>query len=265
MKESQMPEAVGEEIEIKLALGDAVDYRVYPMALGEKLLWFVVGGLVSALVMYIFYERWYLSLILGVGGGIAFVPMRRKQLLEKRRSQLTLQFKELLESIKSSLGSETVHDAFMKAKKDLSIQFPEDAYIMRELTLIMQGTLLKLRLEDMLADFGERSGIEDIQNFATVFGSCYRKGGNMQEVVGKCITIINEKIEVNMDIETMIAGQKSEQNILLVLPIVFVVMLKSMGGMVDMESTMGMISMTIAIAVFLGAYLLSRRIIKIDV
>ena len=191
--------------------------------------------------------------------------MRKSQLMEKRRNQLTLQFKELLESVKSSLGSETVHDAFMKAKKDLAIQFPEDAYIMREPTMIMQGTMLKLRLEDLLMDFAERSGIEDILNFATVFRSCYRRGGNMQEIVGKCITIINEKIEVNMDIETMVAGQKNEQNILLVLPIVFVVMLKAMGGMVDMNSAMGMISMTIAIAVFLGAYLLSRRIIKIDV
>lgn len=253
------------EKETKMVLGDAVDYRKYSMKFMEKLACFLAGGLVSALVMYIFYERWYLSLVLGIGGGIAFVPMRRKQLLEKRRKQLTLQFKEMLESVKSSLGSETVHNAFMKAKKDLEIQFPEDAYIMRELTLMMQGTLLKQRLEDMVNDFAERSGIEDIQNFAVMFGNCYHGGGNMQEIVGKCITIINEKIEVNMDIETMIAGQKSEQNILLVLPVVFVVMLKSMGGMVDMESAMGMISMTIAIIIFLGAYLLSRKIIKIDV
>jgi len=251
--------------EAKMALGEAVDYRVYYMTWLEKLKWFVVGGVVSAVVMYIFYERWYLSLILGIAGGIIFVPMRRNQLQEKRRQQLTLQFKELMESVKSSLGSGTVDQAFLKAKNDLEIQFPEDAYIMQEMTLIMRGTMLKVKLEELLMDFAERSGVEDIQNFATVFRSCYRRGGNMQEIVGKCITIINEKIEVNMDIETMIAGQKNEQNILLVLPVVFVVMLKSMGGMVDMESAMGMISMTIAIAIFLAAYLLSRKIIKIDV
>jgi len=262
-KEGDLQDGVQEEV--RMALGDTIDYRLYQMSLAEKGKWFVTGAVVSALVMYIFYERWYISLILGVAGGFLFVPMRRKQLLEKRRHQLTLQFKELLESVKSSLGSETVHDAFMKAKKDLEIQFPEDAYIMQELTLMMQGVMLKNRLEDMLMDFAGRSGIEDIQNFATVFKSCYRRGGNMQEIVGKCITIINEKIEVNMDIETMVAGQKNEQNILLVLPVVFVVMLKSMGGMVDLSSAMGLISMTIAIAIFIGAYFLSTKIMKIDV
>lgn len=251
--------------EAKNVLPEGRDYRVYYMTFGEKVKWFLVGGAVSAIVMYIFYERWYISLVLGIAGGAAFVPMRRNQLLEKRRNQLTLQFKELLESVKSSLGSGTVYDAFMKAKGDLAVQFPEDAYIMMELTRLMQGTMLKVKLEESLMDFAERSGIEDIRNFATIFRSSYRKGGNMQEVVEKCITIINEKIEVSMDIEAMIAGQKNEQNIMLVLPIVFVVMLKAMGGMVDMKSAMGMISMTIAIVVFIGAYLISRKIIKIDV
>lgn len=255
----------GMQEEASMVLADAIDYRVYEMGKGEKLKWFVVGGLACALVGYIFYERWYISLIIGVLGGIVFVPMRRNQLLEKRKTQLTLQFKELLESVKSSLGSESVHDAFMKAKADLAIQFPEDAYIMQELTNLMRGTMLKLKLEDLLMNFAERSGVEDIQNFATVFRSCYRRGGNMQEIVGKCITIINEKIEVSMDIEAMVAGQKSEQNILLVLPVVFVVMLKAMGGMVDMESAMGLISMTIAIAIFIIAYFISRKIMKIDV
>lgn len=258
-KQGSIPEETG------MVLADAVDYRVYDMKPGEKVKWFLVGGAASGAVMYIFYERWYIALILGIVGGIVFVPMRRKQLLEKRKIQLTLQFKELLESVKSSLGSESVHDAFMKAKGDLAIQFPEDAYIMQELTIIMRGTMLKMKLEDLLMNFAERSGIEDIRNFATVFRSCYRRGGNIQEIVGKCITIINEKIGVNMDIEAMVAGQKSEQNILLVLPVVFVVMLKSMGGMVDMSSAMGMISMTIAIVIFIAAYFISGRIMKIDV
>lgn len=262
--EETRDQKTGQE-EDRLMLAEGTDYRIYRMTFGEKVKWFLAGGIVSAIVMYIFYERWYVSLLLGIVGGILFVPMRRNQLIEKRKSQLTLQFKEFLESVKSSMGSETVHGAFMKAKGDLAIQFPEDAYIMQELTMIMQGTMLKLKLEDLLMDFAERSGIEDIENFATVFRSCYRRGGNMQEIVGKCITIINEKIEVNMDIEAMVAGQKNEQNILLVLPVVFVIMLKSMGGMVDMESALGVISMTIAIGIFIGAYLISRKIMKIDV
>lgn len=251
--------------EQRTVLDEGIDYSVYHMSLWEKLEWFIVGAAATAAVMYVFYERWYVSLIVGIIGGIVFVPVRNRQIIEKRKRTLSLQFKELLESVKSSLGSETVYDAFMKAKGDLAIQFAEDAYIMQELTRIMQGTMLKEKLEDLLMDFAERSDIEDIRNFAAVFKTCYRRGGNIQEIVSRSISIINEKIEVNMDIETMIAGQKNEQNILLVLPVVFVVMLKAMGGMVDLESAMGIISMTIAIVIFLAACAVSKKIMKIDV
>lgn len=246
-------------------LDGAIDYRVYHMNFGEKVQTFVIGAIVTAIVMYIFYERWYVSLFTCIIGGFVYIPMRQKRKLEKRKHTLTLQFKEMLESVKSSLGSESVYDAFMKAKSDLAIQFPEDAYIMQELTLLIQGTMLKMRLEDILMNFAERSGVEDIFNFATIFKTCYRRGGNMQEIVSRCITIINEKIEVNMEIETMIAGQKNEQNILLVLPVVFVVMLKAMGGMVDLNSSMGIISMTIAIIIFIAAYGISRKVMRINV
>lgn len=248
-----------------LLMEGAVDYRVFRATAADKVKWFLTGLTAVAAVMYIFYERWYVSLIAGILGGILFVPMSRKRFIEKRRKVLTLQFKEMLESIKSSLGTDSVYDAFMKAREDLAVQFPRDAYIMRELEILMQGTMLKMKLEDLLVNFAERSGVEDIQNFATVFKTCYSRGGNMQEIVGRSITLINEKIEVNMEIATMIAGQKSEQSILLVLPIVFVIMLKAMGGMVDLESAAGIISMTIAIAIFLTAYAISKKIMKIDI
>lgn len=244
---------------------EKTDYREYHMTFLEKVKWFIVGAVACAVVGYVFYERWYVSAAVAIAGGFVFIPMRRKQILEKRKHVLTLQFKEMLESVKSSLGSESVYGAFMKAKADLELQFPPDAYIMKELTIIMQGTMLKEKLEELLMDFAERSGVEDIRNFAMVFRICYRRGGNMQDVVSRSITIINEKIEVNMDIETMIAGQKNEQNILLVLPVVFVIMLKAMGGMVDLESAGGIISMTIAIIIFLAAYGISQKVMKIDV
>lgn len=263
-QEKKLEEMNNDEIEnIKQQSG--IDYNEYTMSKMEKVKWFLIGGIVSAIVMYVFYERWYVSLILGIAGGIIFLPMKRKQIIEKRKKVLTMQFKELLESIKSSLGSESVDNAFMKAKSDLRIQFPEDAYIMKELTQIMKGVMLRGRLEDLLMDFGERSGVEDIRNFTIVFKSCYRKGGNIQDIIRRSINIINEKIEVNMDIEAMVAGQKSEQTILLVLPVIFVIMLKAMGGMVDLDSGTGILSMTIAIAIFLAAYGISRKIMKIDV
>mgnify|MGYP000649498630 FL=1 len=67
-----------------------------------------------------------------------------------------------------------------------------------------------------------------------------------------------------MELETMVAGQKNEQNIMLVMPVVFIIVLKSMGGdLIDLKSPVGIISVTAAIAIFILAYFISKRILNI--
>ena len=62
----------------------------------------------------------------------------------------------------------------------------------------------------------------------------------------------------------MVAGQKNEQNIMLVMPVVFIVVLKSMGGdLVDLESPIGLLSVTAALVIFVLAYFVSKKILDI--
>ena len=75
---------------------------------------------------------------------------------------------------------------------------------------------------------------------------------------------IGDKIEIQMELETMVSGQKSEQNIMLVMPVVFIVVLKSMGGgLIDLESPVGILSVTAAIIIFVLAYFVSKKIMDI--
>lgn len=67
-----------------------------------------------------------------------------------------------------------------------------------------------------------------------------------------------------MEIETMVSGQKNEQNIMMVMPVIFVLVLKMMGGgLLDLKSPVGIISVTIAIVIFVLAYFVSRKILNI--
>lgn len=243
-------------------LGNAEDYAVYNASLGEVILWFLMGFAVSGIVLFIFYENVWVSLIVGIICGIAFVPMRRKQVINKRKRKLVLQFKEMLDSISTSIGAgKNVTDAFFTARDDLVIQFTADSDIVREVEIINQGINNGYRIEDMLLDFADRSEIVDVRNFANVFATCYLKGGNIKEIIKNTTKIIGDKIDIELEIATMVAGPTNEMNIMLFLPPVFVQLLKGMGdGIIDLKSPTGIISVTAAIVIFGIAYFVGKKI-----
>lgn len=246
-------------------IGEATDYNVYFPTIKEKILWFIIGMVVSGAVLYLFYENVFVTLIAGAIGGVCFIPIRTKQVIRKRKQKLTTQFRSLLDALATSIGAgRNIYESFGSATGDLAVQYTEDSDIVRELQLIQVGLNHNIQIENLLLNFAQRSGLEDIKNFANVFATCYQKGGNIKEVVKNTASIIGDKIEIQMELETMVAGQKNEQNILLVMPAIFIVVMKSMGGgLIDLKSPMGILSVTIALIIFVAAYFVSKKILDI--
>ncbi len=258
----------GNRYEIKRGIiSEATDYNVYFPSIKEKVLWALCGLVAGGVVLYIFYEMWVISVVAGIACGVAFVPIRTRQLIKKRKEQLTQQFKALLESLSASIGAgRNIMDSFAAAGYDLTVQYGPQADIVRECQIICEGFSNNIQVEDLLFNFAERSGIDDVKNFADVFATCYKKGGNIKEVIRNTTTIISDKIEIQMELQTMVAGQKNEQNIMLVMPIGFVFIMKSMGGsLVDLSSANGLLAVTIAMIIFVAAYIISGKILDIKI
>lgn len=255
-----------EPYEIKQALiGEGTDYNTYLPKVTEKILWFIIGTIAGGVVLYIFYERIIVSLVVGVICGFAFIPIRKKQVIKKRQQRLTAQFRGLLDALSTSIGAgKNMLDSFVGAADDLAVQFTPEADIVKEVHLVLIGINNNLPIERLLLNFAERSGLEDIYNFANVFATCYQKGANIKEVIKNTTTILGDKIEIQMELETMVAGQKNEQNIMLVMPVIFIVLMKSMGGdLIDLQSPTGILSVSIAIVIFVAAYFVSKKILDI--
>lgn len=255
-----------EAYQVKTGLiSEATDYNTYFPNVKEKVLWFIIGMIVSGAVLYIFYEKLIVSVIVGLICGFAFIPLRTKQVIKKRQQRLTNQFRGLLDALSTSIGAgKNMVDAFAGAADDLAVQFSDDADIVQEVRIIHIGINNNIPIEDLLMNFAERSGLVDIYNFANVFATCYKKGGNIKEVIKNTATIIGDKIEIQMELETMVAGQKNEQNIMLVMPIAFIVLMKSMGGdLIDLQSPVGILSVSASIVIFVAAYFVSKKILDI--
>ena len=88
------------------------------------------------------------------------------------------------------------------------------------------------------------------------------------EVMRSTSNTIGEKIEVKQEIETTISGKKYEFNFMMVLPVIMVLFLTVTSGeyMKPVFTELaGRMAMTVAIFIFVLAYLVGSKIMKIRV
>lgn len=261
------------------------NYKVYYMSVMEKILYFILAFAAGAAVGYLFYggigkdefgQPTTLTYILdisipvliGIVAGIAFLPIRTEQIIEKKRRKLNSQFRDMLEALTTSLGAgKNVSDSFRSVYDDLKVQYDDGADILKELEIILSGMANNVDIEDLLLDFGIRSGIDDIYSFANVFKICYRKGGNIKDTIRNTHNILSDKMEINEDIETIVTANKTEQNIMIVMPIGLIGMIKMLSAdfAANFVTPAGIIATTIGVALFVAAYYVGKAVLNIKV
>ena len=256
-----------EYVPIRGLLGNATDYHTYDMSPLDKLIGFAIGFGLAALVVFVFFRSLWLTLVVGVIVGVNSVFPYKQFLIKSRRDKLTYQFKDLLEALTASYsaGKNTV-EAFIDVCEDLKNIYGEDADIVKEVKLINNGLSNNYVIEELLSNFAKRSGLEDIQSFADVFEVCNRQGANIKTVVSDTRTVINDKIETEMEIKTMLASGKNEINIMICMPLIIMLVLSGSGSMsVTTNTFINVIVKIICLGIFSGAYLLGRKIMDIKI
>lgn len=261
------------------------NYKVYHMSVLEKVLYFVLAFVIGAAVGYLFYggigknefgEPTMLTWILDIGisctigliAGYLFVPIRTQQIIEKQQRTLKNQFRDMLEALTTNLGAgKNTTDSFQSVYEDMKVQYDDGSFILSELEIIIAGMANNVDLEDILYDFGERSGSEDIQSFANVFKICYRKGGNIKDTIRNTHAILSDKMEINEDIETVVTANKTEQNVMLVMPVILIALIKMMSPEFgdNFTTPAGILATTVAVGLFVASYFIGRAVLDIKV
>lgn len=260
-----------------------LNYKTYVMRSQEKMMTFLLAFVVGGIIGLTFYGGQFrdaeglatsattisniiIFVLVGLVAWSIFYPMRCKQLQEKRKKELTQQFRSLLEALAVSLSSGmNMSESFISAYNDLKVEYSEKAYIVAEVKEMMDGIQNNIPIEDMMISFGERSQIEDIKNFGVVFEICYRAGGNMKDIVRRTNTIISEKIEIAEEIETALASNKSQFSAMMVIPVVMVLLLRMMSSSfaASFATIPGVTAISVAIGLFYVAYRLGQKIMDI--
>ncbi len=191
--------------------------------------------------------------------------MRRKSIVAKQKKELSHQFRDMLDALTTFIGAgKNVNDSFFGVYDDLKLQYDSDAFILKELEVIISGIHNNVAIEDV-EDFGRRSDNEDIMSFANVFKISYRKGGNIKEIIRNTHSILNDKMEISEDIETLVTSNKLEQSIMIAMPIVLIAVIKMMSPEFanNFVTPTGIISTTVSLIIFVVAYFIGKAVLDI--
>ncbi len=220
---------------------------------------------VVVFLAYFFYQSFWAVLPLLPVGAVFFCRLRRRK-GERKREELTEQFRECILAVSTLLGAGySVENAFMECEQDMELMYGRDALICEELKVVRRGLNINVSLEELLTDFGERSGCEEVVQFAEVFSIAKRSGGNLAEIIKASAELISRKAELKKEVDTLLSGKKMELTIMKLMPFVILVYIGSANpGYFDIlyGNLYGVLIMTGCLGAYIGAYLLGDFVIK---
>lgn len=244
-------------------------YQVYNMKIDELIITLLLAMAICFLIGLIFYENIILSFLFSLVG-IIYIPVRKKEQLQKKKEVLNIQFKDMLYFLSVSLSAgKSFETALFETQKSMLGIYPDKTCDMIiELEIMNKRILMNEPIEKVFYDLAQRAQIEDIKCFADVIVISKRAGANLVEVIKNTTDTIREKIEIRQEIDTLIAGKKFEHKILSVMPFVMVIMLKESGS--DfleplMTTGFGRVIMTVALIMILVGQLIAQKVMNIEV
>ena len=145
------------------------DYREYHFTGKEIVKYLIQSILLCGALDYLFYQNKWL-MILAIPVSVIFLKVRKKQLIRERRKNLNYQFKDALNALSVAVqAGYSVENAVSACARDLERMYPKDADIVKEFRYMESQLKVSVPVEELFRSLGERCGIEDMENFATVF------------------------------------------------------------------------------------------------
>lgn len=243
------------------------DYKVYKAKGKERTKRLLTGFLISSALAVLFYKSVVAVLLFSPFAWI-YLKYSEKGLMKKRKWEFNQQFKQGIMALSAALNAGySIENAFLEATKDLSLMYEEDADIMQEFSWITKQIAMNKTVEECLAELAGRTGIEDVENFSEIFQTAKRTGGDIIKIIQQTGKNIGERIEIQREMETVIAQKKMEANIMSIVPLgIILYMWVASPGFLDplYHNVFGCILMTVVLVVYILSYLLMKKIVDIQ-
>lgn len=228
----------------------------------------IIYTFISVMVSLLFFDSLYACIIF-----IILFPFYVRKLLEqindKNKHELRIEFCEMIGSLSASLSSGmSVENAVITSCTDMERLYSENAVIVKELRKIIEKIRMNVSVNTAIMEFADRTKVDDIVNFSTVFNEAVFTGGNLSEIINDTVIVMQDKRRTEDEIEALLKGKMLEQKVICLIPFLIILFLRFTSNEfinVLYHNVAGILVMTICLVLYILSILMSERIIKIDV
>ncbi|MCL2050572.1 MAG: hypothetical protein FWG91_02405 [Lachnospiraceae bacterium] len=240
----------------------------YDFTVKERLMILLYGLAIILLLAYFFYRSlWAVPLL----SPLLFIyqKMAKENLRLKKQKELTQSFKEMIEIVAGNLrAGYSVENAFLEMGKETLRLKQKEAPEVKMVTFIKRGIENNIVLNERLREAGEISGISEIMEFAEVFSVAKNSGGGMIDSISQFAAMIGDKIETEKEISVILSARRGEQKIMNIVPFIILIYLDitSPGFFSPLyHNLIGIVTMTACLALYLCAYYMAQKMLRIEV
>ena len=222
----------------------------------------------TVVLAYLFYDGIWAVFVL-TPLTMAYLYQWREERCREKEMQFRVQFKDAMQMLASSLRTGySVENAIREAEKELRPIYPQSCRIREEFERMVHRLDMNMTVEQVMRDFARRGNQEDAEHFAEVFSIAKRTGGDSISILKSSVRTIGDKIEVERQIQTMLAAKNLEFKIMCVIPLGMVLYMRA--AFPEFLSVLygtlpGVFLMSACLAVYIAAYCLGKKMIRIEV
>lgn len=242
------------------------DYHIYEFTRREKMIGILQGMCLNAVISLLFYNSFW-AMLPGMLLVVLFMKEKRRMLALKRMRRMRVELKEFFQLLISGLQTgRSIENAFIQGSRDLAVYLENETEIVAEMKKICAGLGVGEPLEKMLVDFSERSHLEEVQYFAEVFGIAKHSGGNLVAIMKNTIRMLQERMDVEDEIYTVITEKQLEFYLMCIIPIGIIGYLRIGAAALIGRlygNLLGIIVMTICLVIYGGCYFYGKRLLEV--
>lgn len=205
------------------------------------------------------------------GAGLVLLPLylkyRKKTAKRMHQAALQREFKDAMAILYSSTAAGgTLEKAIRDTADDMAASGGKYPLLLPEFQRICVRLNRNVPMEEVLEDFAQRSGDEDIRQFVRILSIARKSGGSLAEIIRHTVDMMTMRMEMNEEIETLLAGKKGEFKVMMIVPagiLIYMNLCSTEYMTVLYETLTGRCVMLAAMAVYAIAVLLGKKILDI--
>lgn len=224
-------------------------------------------GLVTAL-SWLFYDSFYGIFFLSP---VIWLWHRECQAERKVKAeeQFRKMFREWILLLASSLSAGySVENAFGQSFRELKLMFPKGGLMLDELKEMLAKAENNQRPEILLQELAQRYPLEEVKSFTEIFCTARKSGGSLNMVIRSTAAQMAEVMDTRREIATILAAKVYEQKIMTLMPAAVLLYVRiGSGEFLEglYHNPTGIFVMTVCLGIYIGAYLLGKRMVQFEI